>query len=42
MRFLWIKAVWLDKLGEYKWRKHAKNIAKGKMSASYWADKVKW
>jgi len=22
--------------------RHAKNIAKGKMSASYWADKVKW
>ena len=21
---------------------HAKNIAKGKMSAAYWADKVKW
>ena len=29
-----------------KWRsfkaRHAKNIAKGKMSAAYWADKVKW
>ena len=23
-------------------RRHAKNIAKGKMSAAYWADKVKW
>lgn len=22
--------------------KHAENIAKGKMSAAYWADKVKW
>ena len=22
--------------------RHAKNIAKGKMSADYWADKVKW
>tara|TARA_B100000508_G_C11463052_1_gene280181 strand:- start:1517 stop:1771 length:255 start_codon:yes stop_codon:yes gene_type:complete len=22
--------------------RHAKNIAKGKMSASYWANKVKW
>lgn len=22
--------------------RHAKNIAKGKMSASWWADKVKW
>jgi len=22
--------------------RHAKNIAKGKMSAGYWADKVKW
>ena len=21
---------------------HAKNIAKGKMSAAYWANKVKW
>jgi len=25
----------------YKAR-HAENIAKGKMSAAYWADKVKW
>jgi hypothetical protein len=25
----------------YKAR-HGKNIAKGKMSAAYWADKVKW
>tara|TARA_R100000773_G_C4125983_1_gene59136 strand:+ start:28 stop:330 length:303 start_codon:yes stop_codon:yes gene_type:complete len=23
-------------------RRHAKNIAKGKMSAAYWANKVKW
>ena len=22
--------------------RHAKNIAKGKLSAAYWADKVKW
>ena len=22
--------------------RHAKNIAKGKMSAAYWADKIKW
>ncbi len=22
--------------------RHAKNIAKGKMSAAYWADQVKW
>ena len=22
--------------------RHAKNIAEGKMSAAYWADKVKW
>ena len=22
--------------------RHAKNIAKGKTSAAYWADKVKW
>ena len=22
--------------------RHAKNIAKGNMSAAYWADKVKW
>lgn len=22
--------------------RHAKNIAKGKMSAAYWADKVRW
>ena len=22
--------------------RHAKNIKKGKMSAAYWADKVKW
>jgi len=22
--------------------RHAKNIARGKMSAAYWADKVKW
>jgi len=23
-------------------KRHAKNIAKGKMSAAYWANKVKW
>ena len=23
-------------------KRHAKNIAKGKMSAAYWSDKVKW
>lgn len=23
-------------------KRHAKNIAKGKMSGAYWADKVKW
>ena len=23
-------------------KRHAKNIKKGKMSAAYWADKVKW
>jgi hypothetical protein len=23
-------------------RRHAKNIKRGKMSAAYWADKVKW
>jgi len=22
--------------------RHGKNIAKGKMSAAYWSDKVKW
>ncbi len=22
--------------------RHAKNISKGKMSAAYWADKIKW
>jgi hypothetical protein len=22
--------------------RHGKNIAKGKMSAAYWADRVKW
>jgi hypothetical protein len=30
-----------DKRASFKSR-HAKNIAKGKMSAAYWADKVKW
>lgn len=30
-----------DKRRSFKAR-HAKNIAKGKMSAAYWADKVKW
>jgi len=23
-------------------KRHAKNIAKGKMSAAYWSDRVKW
>ena len=27
---------------EYFKARHAKNIAKGKMSAAYWADKIKW
>ena len=30
-----------DKRASFKAR-HAKNIAKGKMSAAYWANKVKW
>jgi hypothetical protein len=30
-----------DKRDSFKAR-HAKNIAKGNMSAAYWADKVKW
>lgn len=30
-----------DKRASFKAR-HAENIAKGKMSAAYWADKVKW
>jgi len=30
-----------DKRKSFKAR-HAKNIKKGKMSAAYWADKVKW
>lgn len=30
-----------DKRASFKAR-HAKNIAKGKMSAAWWADKVKW
>ena len=30
-----------DRAKSFKAR-HAKNIAKGKMSAAYWADKVKW
>jgi hypothetical protein len=30
-----------DKRESFKAR-HGKNIAKGKMSAAYWADKVKW
>lgn len=29
------------KQGSFKAR-HSKNIAKGKMSAAFWADKVKW
>lgn len=30
-----------DKRASFKAR-HAKNIAKGKMSAAYWADKTRW
>ena len=30
-----------NKRASFKAR-HSKNIAKGKMSAAYWADKVKW
>jgi hypothetical protein len=30
-----------EKRAAFKAR-HAKNIARGKMSAAYWADKVKW
>ena len=30
-----------NKRASFKAR-HGKNIAKGKMSAAYWADKVKW
>jgi hypothetical protein len=30
-----------DRAKSFKAR-HAKNIAKGKMSAAYWANKVKW
>lgn len=30
-----------DKRASFKAR-HSKNIARGKMSAAYWADKVKW
>jgi hypothetical protein len=30
-----------DKRASFKSR-HGKNIAKGKMSAAYWADKAKW
>ncbi len=30
-----------DKRASFKAR-HAKNIAKGKMSAAYWADRTKW
>jgi hypothetical protein len=30
-----------NKRASFKAR-HAKNIAKGKMSAAYWADKVRW
>jgi hypothetical protein len=30
-----------DKRASFKAR-HAENIQKGKMSAAYWADKVKW
>jgi hypothetical protein len=33
--------VMKDKRASFKSR-HGKNIAKGKMSAAYWADKAKW
>jgi hypothetical protein len=35
------KTAGKPKPGAFKAR-HAKNIRKGKMSAAYWADKVKW
>lgn len=34
-------SAWRKRRESFKAR-HAKNIAKGKMSAAYWADKVKW
>jgi hypothetical protein len=34
-------AAYASRRNRFKSR-HAKNIAKGKMSAAYWADKVKW
>ena len=39
-----VKTAGKPKAGESKKQKsrHGKNIAKGKMSAAYWADKVKW
>lgn len=33
--------AWRKRRESFKAR-HAKNIAKGKLSAAYWADKVKW
>ena len=34
-------SAWRKRRESFKAR-HAKNISKGKMSAAYWADKVKW
>lgn len=34
-------AAYANRRESFKAR-HSKNIAKGKMSAAYWADKVKW
>ena len=39
------KSGWSDKMKNKRASlkaRHAKNIAKGKLSAAYWADKVKW
>ena len=34
--------VVVAKVGDTFKARHAKNIAKGKMSAAYWANKTKW
>jgi hypothetical protein len=34
-------SAWRKRRESFKAR-HAQNISKGKMSAAYWADKVKW
>jgi len=31
-----------EKMARHFKARHGKNIAKGKMSAAYWADKTKW